>query len=128
MFKRKKKKEKSGLDLTFEHINNSLKLLILSTVCGTLVTFVTVEFIYAMVNKNLLVNEPYTTFARLILLVLVILILFSQVIKSYNYLKYTYEISMTDLAIMITRENRRLKFVDKFGTIIPKDDSKKTVH
>ena len=128
MFKRKKKKSKSGLELAFKHINNSLKLLILSTACGSLAIFSGIEFIYAMINKNLLVNEMYMTIARLILLCVVITILITQIIKSYRYLKFTYEISMTDLAILITERKRRLSYVEKFGTIIPKDDSDKTVH
>ena len=128
MFKRKKKKEKTTLELAFKHIENSLKLLILSSICGTLVIFVTVEFIYTIFTESLLENDPYIIILRLFILFGVIILLAIQIIRTYRYLKYTYEMSMTDLAIMINEQKRRLKFVDKFGTIIPKDDSKKTVH
>jgi membrane protein YdbS with pleckstrin-like domain len=128
MFKWKKKKPKSSLELAFKNINDTLKLLILSSACCTFVIFMTSKIVYEIFAKNLLVNDPYMTILRLSFLCIVAAMLVISIIKSYRYLKFTYEMSMTDLAILIHNRKRRLSYVEKFGTIIPKDDSKKTIH
>jgi membrane protein YdbS with pleckstrin-like domain len=128
MFKWKKKKPKSRLELTFKHIRDTLKLLILSTACCAIAILVTSKLIHTIFTESLLVNKPYMTILRLTMLCVIIAMLVVNIIKSYRYLKFTYEISMTDLAILLNERKRRLSYVEKFGTIIPKDDSKKTVH